>query len=176
MSSWPDTSSGNPSDATHGGTPEPWRWIPLVGYPKAYRSGSAGATSVWCLVPDAVIHTATARDDWRITANGAAHVAVATAAAGVRLVPVSGDAVFSGRHGDDDETAQPDPMYPYGAAKAAAETAVRAVAPGTAVVRTYPAGLPRRHSHPVAGPRRYQPTSEIDSHTRILCRRRRPCR
>ena len=86
--------------------------------------------------PDAVIHTATGRDDWRVMADGAAHVAVATAAAGARLVHVSSDAVFSGRNGEYDETAQPDPVYQYGAAKAAAETAVRAVDPSAAVVRT----------------------------------------
>jgi dTDP-4-dehydrorhamnose reductase len=65
--------------------------------------------------PDAVIHTATARDDWRVMADGAAHVAVATAAADVRLVHVPSDSVLSGRH-NYEETAQPDPVYPYGAA------------------------------------------------------------
>jgi dTDP-4-dehydrorhamnose reductase len=89
--------------------------------------------------PDAVIHTATGRDDWRVMADGAAHVAIAAAAAGARLVHVSSDAVFSGlsgRHAEYDEAALPDPVYRYGAAKAAAETAVRAVDPGAAVVRT----------------------------------------
>jgi dTDP-4-dehydrorhamnose reductase len=86
--------------------------------------------------PDAVVHTATGRDDWRVMADGAAHVAVATAAVGARLVHVSSDAVFSGRDGEYDEAARPDPIYQYGAAKAAAETAVRAVDPGAAVVRT----------------------------------------
>ena len=88
--------------------------------------------------PDAIIHTASGRDrnDWAATADGAAHVAVAAAAAGVRLVHVSSDAIFSGRAVHYDERALPDPVYLYGAAKAAAETAVRAVAPGAAVVRT----------------------------------------
>lgn len=87
--------------------------------------------------PDAMIHTAAGRDrnDWPATADGAAHVALA--AAGVRLVHVSSDAVFSGRSGAEyDEDAPPDPVYPYGAAKAAAETAVRAIAPTAAIVRT----------------------------------------
>jgi dTDP-4-dehydrorhamnose reductase len=86
--------------------------------------------------PDVVIHTAAGRDDWRVTADGAAHVAVAAAALNVRLVHVSTDAVFSGIDVDYDESALPDPVYRYGAAKAAAETAVRAVHPGAAVVRT----------------------------------------
>jgi len=86
--------------------------------------------------PDAVIHTAAGRDDWRAMADGAAHVAVAAAALGIRLVHVSSDAVFSGREVHYDETALPDPVYRYGTAKAAAETAVRAIAPTAAVVRT----------------------------------------
>jgi dTDP-4-dehydrorhamnose reductase len=88
--------------------------------------------------PDVVIHTAAGRDrgDWAANADGAAHVAVASAAAGVRLVHVSSDAVFSGRDVDYDEDAPPDPVYSYGAAKAAAETAVRAVSPAAAIVRT----------------------------------------
>jgi len=88
--------------------------------------------------PDVVVHTAAGRDrdDWATTADGAANVAVAAAAAGVRLVHVSTDALFSGREVHYDEDARPDPIYRYGAAKAAAETAVRAIAPGAAVVRT----------------------------------------
>jgi dTDP-4-dehydrorhamnose reductase len=74
--------------------------------------------------PDVVIHTASGRDrdDWRATADGAAHV--------------STDAVFSGGEVHYDEDALPDPVNRYGAAKAAAETAVRAVHPDAAVVRT----------------------------------------
>lgn len=88
--------------------------------------------------PDAIIHTAAGRDrnDWPATADGAANVAVAAATSGVRLVHVSSDAIFSGRAGEYDEDALPDPVYAYGAAKAAAETAVRAVLPSAAVVRT----------------------------------------
>jgi dTDP-4-dehydrorhamnose reductase len=86
--------------------------------------------------PDVVVHTAAGREDWCVVADGAAHVALAATALGVRLVHVSSDAVFSGRDVEYDETALPDPVYPYGAAKAAAETAVRAVAPAAAVVRT----------------------------------------
>ncbi|ROP27590.1 GNAT family N-acetyltransferase [Couchioplanes caeruleus] len=88
------------------------------------------------LRPDAVIHTAAGRDDWHAIADGAAHVAVAAAALGIRLVHVSSDAIFSGREVHYDETAPPDPVYRYGAAKAAAETAIRAIDPTAAVVRT----------------------------------------
>ncbi len=90
------------------------------------------------LRPDVVIHTAAGRDrgDWRSLADGAAHVALAAAATGARLVHVSSDAVFSGREVHYTEDALPDPTYRYGAAKAAAETAVQAVDPAAALVRT----------------------------------------
>jgi dTDP-4-dehydrorhamnose reductase len=86
--------------------------------------------------PDAVIHTAAGRADWRVIADGAAHVAVAAAVEDVRLIHLSSDAIFSGSEVEYDETALPDPVYRYGAAKAAAETAVRAIHPAAAVVRT----------------------------------------
>lgn len=87
--------------------------------------------------PDAVIHCAAGRDDWRTMADGAAHVALAATAVGARLVHVSTDAVFSGKDRVHfDESAVPDPIYRYGAAKAAAETAVAAIDPLAAIVRT----------------------------------------
>jgi dTDP-4-dehydrorhamnose reductase len=109
---------------------------PMAGERLDVRDPAAVRELIERVRPDAVINAAAGRDDWRVMADGAAHVAVATSAAGVRLVHVSSDAVFSGRDGEYDEAAQPDPVYRYGAAKAAAETAVRAVDPGAAVVRT----------------------------------------
>jgi dTDP-4-dehydrorhamnose reductase len=53
-----------------------------------------------------------------------------------RLVHVSSDAVFSGAAIRYDETSVPDPTTPYGAAKAAAETVVKAVCPGAVIART----------------------------------------
>ena len=86
--------------------------------------------------PTAVVNAAYAAPDWAVTADGAAHVAVAARAAGSRLVHVSSDAIFAGRPSPYVEDDVPSPVYPYGAAKAAAELAVRAVDPGAAVVRT----------------------------------------
>ncbi|GHJ55272.1 dTDP-4-dehydrorhamnose reductase [Nonomuraea sp. TT08I-71] len=86
--------------------------------------------------PDAVVATPYRYDDWVVTADGAAHVAVAAAEVGARLVHLSSDALHAGRptpYLDDDV---PTPVHPYGAAKAAAETAVRAVDPGALLVRT----------------------------------------
>ncbi|MEU7804079.1 sugar nucleotide-binding protein [Micromonospora arborensis] len=86
--------------------------------------------------PDAVVATPYRYDDWAVTADGAAHVAVAAEEVGARLVHVSSDALHAGRptpYADDDP---PTPVHAYGAAKAAAETAVRAIDPGAALVRT----------------------------------------
>jgi dTDP-4-dehydrorhamnose reductase len=86
--------------------------------------------------PDAVINAAYRQSDWETTADGGMHVALAAAAAGARLVHVSSDAVFSGNASGYDETCHPDPTTPYGAAKAAAETAVKGIAPAAVIART----------------------------------------
>jgi dTDP-4-dehydrorhamnose reductase len=86
--------------------------------------------------PDIIINAAYRLSDWETTADGAAHVAVAAVTAGARLVHVSSDAVFSGTAPSYDETRQPDPVTPYGAAKAAAETAVKGIAPAAVIART----------------------------------------
>ncbi|MEV0648737.1 sugar nucleotide-binding protein [Phytomonospora sp. NPDC050363] len=87
---------------------------------------------------EAVVHTAVSADldDWASIADGAANVAVAAASNGLRLVHLSSDAVFSGRRAPYDESALPEPVNRYGAAKAAAETVVRAVDPSAVVART----------------------------------------
>ncbi|MFG1803957.1 sugar nucleotide-binding protein [Micromonospora carbonacea] len=86
--------------------------------------------------PAAVVSTPYRYADWTVTADGAANVAYAAAEAGARLVHLSSDALHAGRpepYADDDV---PTPVFAYGAAKAAAETAVRVVDPGAALVRT----------------------------------------
>ncbi len=86
--------------------------------------------------PDVVINAAYRQADWATTADGAMYVAVAAVAAGARLVHVSSDAVFSGAAESYDETCVPDPITAYGAAKAAAETAVKGIAPAAVIART----------------------------------------
>jgi dTDP-4-dehydrorhamnose reductase len=86
--------------------------------------------------PDAVINAAYRQSDWETTADGGMHVALAAAAIGARLVHVSSDAVFSGATSSYDETRLPDPVTPYGAAKAAAETAVKGITPSAVIART----------------------------------------
>lgn len=88
------------------------------------------------VAPRAVIDVTSGGADWKVTADGSIHIAMATAKLGIRLVHVSSDAVFSGSRVYYDETCAPDPVTPYGAAKAAAETAVRLLCPDAAVART----------------------------------------
>ncbi|GAA3342758.1 sugar nucleotide-binding protein [Amorphoplanes nipponensis] len=86
--------------------------------------------------PAVVVNAAYRADSWAICADGAAHVALAAAEAGARLVHVSSDAVHGGRPEPYPDDAAPTPVYPYGAAKAAAEAAVAAIDPAAVVVRT----------------------------------------
>jgi dTDP-4-dehydrorhamnose reductase len=86
--------------------------------------------------PDAVINAAYRQGDRATTADGAIHLARAVTQHGARLVHVSSDAVFSGADVRYDESALPDPVTPYGAAKAAAETAIRLLTPDAVIART----------------------------------------
>jgi dTDP-4-dehydrorhamnose reductase len=86
--------------------------------------------------PTTIINAAFRQADWVTTADGAMHVAAAASVVGARLVHVSSDAVFSGLADRYDETCPPDPTTPYGAAKAAAETAVKGLDPSAIIART----------------------------------------
>ncbi|MFE9792902.1 SDR family oxidoreductase [Streptomyces goshikiensis] len=87
--------------------------------------------------PSVVINASTGGSDWSVTADGPGRLAQGTARRGIRLAHISSDAVFSGNRGSSyDETVFPDPVTPYGAAKAAAETAVRLLHPAAVVART----------------------------------------
>ncbi|MFF8603083.1 SDR family oxidoreductase [Streptomyces sp. NPDC015232] len=88
------------------------------------------------VTPAAVINASSGDADWAVTADGPIRLAIATASRGIRLVHVSSDAIFSGADVHYDETALPDPVTPYGSAKAAAETAVRLLHPDAVVART----------------------------------------
>ena len=104
--------------------------------PLDVRDRRAVETVLTAIQPELVVHTAYAQDDWATTADGAAHVALGARAAGARLVHVSSDVVFSGARVTYAEQAVPDPVSPYGAAKAAAETAVAAIDPTAVIART----------------------------------------
>jgi dTDP-4-dehydrorhamnose reductase len=86
--------------------------------------------------PTLVVNAASVVSDWSVTADGAASVALAAVAAGARLVHISSDAVHAGRPTPYPDDAVPGPVTAYGAAKAAAETAVAAIDPSAIMIRT----------------------------------------
>ncbi|MFG2924277.1 SDR family oxidoreductase [Streptomyces sp. NPDC048305] len=88
------------------------------------------------LAPCVVINASSGSADWAVTADGSVRLAMAAAKYGCRLVHVSSDAVFSGARVHYDESCLPDPVTPYGAAKAAAETGIRLLAPDAVIART----------------------------------------
>ncbi|WP_424216955.1 SDR family oxidoreductase (plasmid) [Streptomyces sp. BI20] len=86
--------------------------------------------------PDAVVTCVSGGADREVTADGPARVARIAAETGVRLVHVSSDAVFAGdRAAAYTEDDAPDPVTPYGVAKADADAAVLAAHPGALVGR-----------------------------------------
>lgn len=86
--------------------------------------------------PDLVINTAYSYGDWTVTAVAPGVLARAAEAIGAHVVHISSDAVFSGHKPGYVETDLPDPLIPYGAAKAAAEVGVHLAAPSATIVRT----------------------------------------
>ncbi|GHF74294.1 sugar nucleotide-binding protein [Streptomyces griseosporeus] len=111
------------------------------------------------LAPCTVVNASSGHADWAVTADGAIRVAAAAARHGCRLLHVSTDAVFSGDRPDYDERCLPDPITPYGAAKAAAETAVRLLVPDSVIARTSliigdGGSVHERHVHDLATGRR----------------------
>jgi dTDP-4-dehydrorhamnose reductase len=110
------------------------------------------ATAVDALIeaarPDAIVHTATkvagssdsvaAETSWITNAVAPVHVARASTRRGIRLVHISSDAVHRGRDEPYSDSVPPDPIYSYGAAKAAAELGVATIAPQAVIVRVPP--------------------------------------
>ncbi|WP_330302076.1 MULTISPECIES: sugar nucleotide-binding protein [unclassified Streptomyces] len=86
--------------------------------------------------PRVIVNASSGKADWTVTAEGPVRLAMAAAKSGIRLIHVSSDAVFSGARVHYDESCLPDPVTPYGAAKAAAETGVLLVHPDAVVART----------------------------------------
>ncbi|MET7698814.1 sugar nucleotide-binding protein [Streptomyces sp. NPDC005485] len=97
--------------------------------------------------PHVVVNATSGGSDWAITAEGPVRLAMAAAKHGCRLVHVSSDAVFSGARVHYDESCLPDPVTPYGAAKAAAETGIRLSLPDSVVARTSLIIGDRRSTH-----------------------------
>jgi dTDP-4-dehydrorhamnose reductase len=103
------------------------------------RDEAAVARALDASRADAVVHTAyrlSGPDAWSTNVDGAAAVARAAAAAGVRLVHLSTDVVFDGERGGYREDDPPAPVHEYVRSKAEAERLVSAAHPGALIVRT----------------------------------------
>ncbi|MEV0259504.1 sugar nucleotide-binding protein [Streptomyces sp. NPDC050732] len=129
------TTAGYVTVATY--TRAPGRAVPTAWRPLNLRDvGSLDAVMAEAS-PSVVINASSGRADWAVTAQGPLQLAMVAAKHGARMVHVSTDAVFSGADRVHyDESCLPDPITPYGAAKAAAETGVLAVHPKAVVART----------------------------------------
>ncbi|MGW2202061.1 SDR family oxidoreductase [Streptomyces sp. NPDC001774] len=117
--------------ATKPGNASPSAWYPLD-----LRDAVSLDAVLTEVGPHTVLNASSGKADWAVTAEGPVRLAMAAARLGTRLVHVSSDAVFSGAGVHYDESSRPDPITPYGAAKAAAETGILAVNPEAAVART----------------------------------------
>ncbi|MFJ3173848.1 SDR family oxidoreductase [Streptomyces roseus] len=117
--------------ATRPGDPALAAWYPLD-----LRDPAALDALLAEVRPNLVLNASSGGADWSVTAQGPIRLAIAAVKHRSRLIHVSSDAVFSGTRVHYDESCLPDPVTPYGAAKAAAETGVLAVNPKAAVART----------------------------------------
>lgn len=79
--------------------------------------------------PEAIIHLAgsdRSEDMAAVICQGAENIVRAAQAANTRLIHLSSDVIFDGRHGPHTESEPPSPIHAYGEAKATAESAVAA--------------------------------------------------
>jgi dTDP-4-dehydrorhamnose reductase len=115
---------------------------PSVGGGQAVRLDLRDREATLALVkdrrPDAIIHTAVSdRSENMVAANRAAarHIGAAARQIGCRLIALSTDMVFDGRHPPYAEEAPPTPLGPYGQVKAENERLFADI-PGCLTVRT----------------------------------------
>ncbi|MCS7068146.1 MAG: SDR family oxidoreductase [Meiothermus sp.] len=110
-----------------------WVWLDI-------RDARAVEQALARFRPEVVIHTAYSKAGPEaleaITVQGSAHLARACAKVGARLIHLSTDQVFDGEHPPYAESAQPNPITPYGQAKLEAERLVQAHLPQATIVRT----------------------------------------
>jgi dTDP-4-dehydrorhamnose reductase len=89
--------------------------------------------------PEVVIHTAALMSGdamMKTNVDGARNIARATSRANARLIHLSSDVIFDGEHAPYDETADPNPITPYGMSKALAETVVQKANADAVIIRT----------------------------------------
>lgn len=102
--------------------------------PEGYRLDVRDGEAVYALVdsfrPDVIIHTAgsnrPAETMDAVIRRGAEHITAAAAQHHARLIHISTDVIFDGRHAPYGEEDPPQPLHAYGRAKAAAEGIVAA--------------------------------------------------
>ncbi len=109
--------------------------VPCTYEPMDVTTPDAVASVVDAYNPDAVINCAAVSDvtecdenrsrAWAVNARAVRTLAKQCRATDARLVQVSSDFVFNGKHGPYDETARPDPVNYYGRTKLAGENALR---------------------------------------------------
>ncbi len=100
------------------------------------RDGHAVRRLCRAFQPQAIVHTAYEKSSTDVIVAGSARIAEAATAQGARLVHLSSDLIFDGTRGRYSEADAPAPLLAYGAAKLAAEEAVRAACPAAVLVRT----------------------------------------
>ena len=86
--------------------------------------------------PTAIIHAACSHQSVEAIVPAAHNLAEAAAECSSRLVHVSTDMVLDGNHAPYSDDADPNPLHPYGKAKAAAENIIASYCPTAAIVRT----------------------------------------
>lgn len=97
------------------------------GYTLDVRDETAVIQLVKAFRPHFIIHTVgsnRAADMENVIQAGTVHIVQAATLANARLIHVSTDSIFNGRHPPYDETAPPSPVNNYGRAKATAEAMV----------------------------------------------------
>ncbi len=102
------------------------------------REETAVSRLVHTFRPHVIIHTIGSNrcdDMYNVICRGTAHVTHAARATNARLIHISTDALFDGRHAPYTESASPSPLHEYGRAKAAAETIV-SQHPDHVIIRT----------------------------------------
>jgi dTDP-4-dehydrorhamnose reductase len=100
------------------------------------RDETAVRTLIFSLQPDCVIHLIGSTAAMAVTIRqGTGNVMWAAQESGARLIHLSTDAIFRGDAAPYAETAPPDPITPYGRAKADAEAIVQQH-PNNVIVRT----------------------------------------
>jgi len=91
------------------------------------RDGQAVRQLVVACQPSTIIHLAgsdRSPDMDNVIRLGARHICDSAASSGAKLIHLSSDVIFDGRHAPYDENARPDPVHAYGRAKAAAESII----------------------------------------------------